>query len=102
MKQIINGKMYNTETAKEVGSYSNYGSWRDFNHYEETLYKKKTGEFFLCGIGGAMTKYAVSEGVNWWSGGSQIIPLTFGEAKTWAEEHLDADEYIEIFGEVKE
>ena len=102
MKQIINGRMYNTETAKEVGSYSNYGGWRDFNHYEESLYEKKTGEFFLCGTGGAMTEYAVSVGVNCWSGGSKIIPLTLEEAKVWAEKNLDADEYIEIFGEVEE
>lgn len=102
MKQIINGRMYNTETAKEVGNYSSYGGWRDFSHYEESLYKKKTGEFFLYGEGGPMTEYAVPEGLNCWSGGSKIIPLTLDEAKTWAEKNLDADEYIEIFGEVEE
>lgn len=102
MKKIINGKMYNTETAKELGSWANSGGWRDFSHMEETLYQKRTGEFFLYGEGGPMTKYAVSSGQNTWSGGSKIIPLTWDSAKEWAEKHLDADEYEAIFGEISE
>lgn len=102
MKKIINGKVYDTKKAKEMGSYANYGSWRDFNHLEETLYKKKTGEFFLFGEGGPATRYAEPEGQNSWSGGSRIMPMTYDEAKAWAEKHLDAEEYEEIFGEIVE
>lgn len=102
MKKIINGKVYDTEKAKQVASYSNAGSWRDFQHYEETLYLKKTGEYFLFGEGGPMTRYARSEGQNSWTGGERIEPLTYAAAKEWAEEHLDGDEYEAIFGEVVE
>lgn len=102
MKKIINGKKYDTETASKAGSWSNGGGWRDFSHFEEILYRKKTGEFFLYGEGGPMTKYAVSTGQNSWSGGERIIPLTYENARKWAEEHLDGDEYEEIFGEVTE
>ena len=102
MKKIINGKVYDTETAKEVGSWCNAGSWRDFNHMEETLYKKKTGEFFIYGEGGPMTKYAQSIGQNEWSGGERIMPMSFSEAQKWAEDHLDGEEYEAIFGEVAE
>lgn len=102
MKKIIGGKVYDTETAKEMGTYANYGSWRDFNHIEETLYKKKTGEFFLYGEGGPATRYAEPEGQNSWSGGSRIMPMTYDEAREWAEKHLDADEYEEIFGTIEE
>lgn len=49
-----------------------------------------------------MTKYAVAEGSNSWRGGSRIMPLSFQEARKWAEEHLSADEYEAIFGEVAE
>ena len=101
MKKIIDGKMYNTETAKELNYWSNNLGPRDFSHMTETLYRKKTGEFFLHGEGGARTKYAESCGHGWTSG-EQIVPLTFAEAKEWAEENLDADEYEEIFGEVPE
>lgn len=46
MKKIINGKMYNTETAEKLTSWEHsYRSQVDW--YEEMLYKKKTGEYFL-------------------------------------------------------
>jgi len=93
MKRIINGKRYDSETARLVGKFSNPGSGRDFQHYVESLYQKRTGEYFLYGIGGPMTQYAVSTGQNSWSGGSKIIPFTADEARDWAEEHLTADEY---------
>jgi len=102
MKKIINGKVYDTDTAKELGSWANGGTWRDFSHMEETLYRKKTGEFFLHGEGGPMSRYAEAQGQNSWSGGSRIMPMTFTEAREWAEEHLDGDEYEAIFGAVAE
>lgn len=103
MKKIINGKLYNTDTAKALGSYDNGLGDGDFYHFNETLYLKKTGEFFLYGFGGPMTYYAESIGDgNWRSGGEKIFPQTEAEAKKWVEDHLDADTYIEIFGEVEE
>lgn len=102
MKKIINGKVYDTSTAKELGSWSNMADYGNFSQFSETLYRKKTGEFFLHGEGGPMTKYAVAEGSNSWRGGSRIMPMSFSEAKEWAEEHLDGDEFESIFGAVAE
>lgn len=102
MKKIINGKMYNTETAKKVGEWWNGYSTRDFHYCEETLYQKKTGEFFLYGEGGALSPYTKSCGQNCWSGAEEIIPMRESEAREWAEEKLSADTYIEIFEEVAE
>ena len=48
MKKIINGRKYDTETAKEIGYWSNGYPCSDFNHCEETLYLKKTGEYLHC------------------------------------------------------
>lgn len=102
MKKIINGKMYDTDTAKRVGSIFHGDGLRDFRHYEETLYKKRTGEYFLHGEGGPMSRYAESVGQNQWSGGEKIIPLDYKAATEWAEENMDADDYQEEFGEVSE
>lgn len=96
MKKIINGKRYDTKTATEIGGYDNGYSSRDFNWYTEILYQKKTGEYFLSGRGGRMTKYAVSHG-NETTGGEEITRLSAEDARTWAEEHLDADEYENLF-----
>ena len=101
MKKIINGKQYNTETAKMVGYYW-YGANNDFRHFEETLYRKKTGEFFMKGEGGPASRYTKSLGNNSWTGSKELIPLSIEEAKEWAEKHLEADEYEAIFGIVEE
>ena len=102
MKKIINGKAYDTTTAKEMAMYSSPGSSRDFNHYTETLYLKKTGEYFLHGVGGPATRYAETIGQNQWSGGERVIPMSYQAAREWAEKHLDGDEYEAIFGAVVE
>jgi hypothetical protein len=101
MKKIIEGKLYNTETAKKVAEYNNGYYPNDFNFMNEELYQKKTGEFFLYGEGGALSKYATSSG-NSSGWGWQIIPMTENKAMQWVEKHADADSYIEIFGEPKE
>ncbi|MBQ1195338.1 MAG: hypothetical protein IIX44_03760 [Clostridia bacterium] len=100
MKMIINGKKYDTETATAVGMWDNerYG---DFTHCREELHRKRTGEYFLYGQGGPMSKYSRSNG-NTTSGADDIIPLTEAEARAWAEKKLSADEYEKIFGEVEE
>lgn len=102
MKKIINGKMYNTETAKFLGSYHGGGNQRNFNYFEENLYIKKTGEYFIEGWGNANSKYREYYDDNNWGGGEEIIPLTEAEAEEWVMKHLTADEFEEIFGEVEE
>lgn len=102
MKKIIKGKVYDTETAKKVGEYEPIPNTSDFHWYCETLYQKKTGEFFLHGEGNAASMYSKSCGQNEWCGGEKIFQLTFAEAQKWAEERLDGDEYCEIFGEPDE
>ncbi len=101
MKKIINGKRYDTDTATLMGS-AGYRYPSDLGYWEEKLYRKKTGEFFLYGEGGALSKYSRSFGQNEWSGGDEIRPLSPKEAQEWAENYLDADEYEAIFGEIEE
>ena len=101
MKKIINGKRYDTETATLVTEWeSGYPS--DLGYVCEELYKKRTGEYFIFGHGGAASKYATSAGNNSWSGGSAIIPLSYDAARQWAEGHMSADAYEAEFGEVAE
>ena len=103
MKKIINGKSYDTTTAKAIGSeWESTVYVTDFDYFCEQLYRKKTGEYFLHGQGNAASKYSKSEGNNSWTGGSAIIPLTYDAAREWAEKHLNADEYESEFGVVDE
>lgn len=102
MNKIIGGKKYDTETAKYLANWANGYAHNDPHYVAESLYRKRTGEFFLYGEGGAMTKYAETIADNLPDEGEQIIPLTDDEAKDWAESHLDDDEYKKICELVEE
>ena len=101
MKKVINRKVYDTTKATQVGWWCNDLDQTDFNYVEETLYRKRTGEYFLFGLGGGLTQYA-----EFYNGAStkgvKIVPLTFEEAREWAEKNLSGDDYIDEFGESKE
>ena len=101
MKKIINGKMYNTDTAVKIAEGS-FGYPGNFDYFKEALFRKKTGEYFLAGQGGAASKYAEMCDIQTWGPDKKITPLTEDEAKAWGERALDADEYEAIFGEVAE
>ena len=99
MKQIINGKMYNTETACEIMTNDFFDEWKSSAHICETLYKKENGEFFLCrdmfGDGDAIDEY-------YWVLKHRMEPLTEERAKMWVEKYGEVETYIALFGEPEE
>ncbi len=71
MKQIINRKLYNTETSMSLASIKN----------SAVLYETKKGNFFL---------YHIEPNEDNW-----IEPLSHEEAKSWYEKlapHMDCEE----------
>jgi len=102
MKKIIDGKKYDTETAVEVGYYSNDLPKSNFRWCKETLYRKRNGEFFLYGEGGGLSLYAHHLPNGSYCEGEKIVPISDAEAKRWCEQHLSYEEYVELFGEPEE
>lgn len=102
MRKIINGKMYNTESAKMVAEHWNGLPSNDFKYVSEELYRKRNGEFFLYGKGGPLTDYSVRLNDNCWHGGEDIVPMTVESAKQWLENTDNTEAYIDIFGEPEE
>lgn len=102
MRKIINSKSYDTEKARKAGAWESSYAYNDFHWYGESLYQKRTGEYFLYGEGNAASPYSRAIDTNSWSGGEDIKPLTVEEARLWAEKHLSADAYEQEFGEVAE
>lgn len=98
MKKVIEGKLYNTDTAVLLGKYANDYSKTEFGYVRESLYRTKSRAYFIHGEGGSLTKYALSCGNNTWCGGEKIIPMTREAAREWAEEKLSVSEYEKIFG----
>jgi hypothetical protein len=101
MKQVIDGKMYNTDTAEEIGSWSNNLGYGDFRSCSETLYRTEKGNYFVHGKGGAMSKYAESCGDSIGSG-SEIIPMDRAEAFEWAQQHCGDEDVMEHFNDMIE
>lgn len=96
MKKVINGKVYNTETATLVAEWSNHYFPRDFHYCEEELYLTKKGNWFIAGQGGALSKYAQPCG-NGSCGGEGIEPISEAVAKVWLEHNdciLALEEYF--------
>lgn len=91
MKQIIDGKVFNTETSIKIAAWDNGLSNRDFSSLSESLYKTKKGAFFLYAEGGASTYCAVKLG-NSRTGGVKFVSFSKQDAIEWAEQRsIDPD-----------
>ena len=84
MKKVISGKVYDTDTAKAISRRIDRGSVSDV-YYGQTLYRKRTGEYFIHREG--------YRGIT-----DAIEPLSYDDARQWAKEYLDAGEYEAEFG----
>lgn len=101
MKKIINGKVYDTDTAQLIAE-AHHDNIRDAygTTTKQWLYRKRTGEFFLHVEGVSYTLHNM-----WQTGfrpGRGIYPLTFEEARKFVEAELSAEKWIKIFGEPDE
>ena len=96
-EQIINGKFYSTDTAIPLAGFCTSFRRNDPRQYEEILYRKTNGEFFLFGQGGSMSKYANCSG-RIRTGDSRITPLSPAEARTWCKNNCAPRAYELIFG----
>jgi hypothetical protein len=98
MKRVIEGKLYNTDTAQRIASAESSYSPGDFAYWEETLYRTPRGAWFVHGEGGAMSRWSEPVGNNARGGGSGILPMSDAEAREWCEENgIDADVIAEHF-----
>ena len=91
MKKIINKKVYDTETAKEIATndYSDVSN-RLNNGRSNTLYQTKKGNYFL------LTETC------WQGEHDNIEPLSKNEAvEEWEHFHNQCTEFEEAFPDVK-
>lgn len=77
MRVKIGTRVYDTETSTKLGHQS-VGVFGQADGFEETLYRKTTGEYFLACKGGPESQYPVAE----------LVPLSDQDAKEWAERVL--------------
>lgn len=88
IKKIINGKMYDTTKASELAYFWNGKSLDDYDYRYEGLFEKENGERFF-----------VHQGWN----EVRIKPeVTDKQVREWADQWLDTEDYIKLFGEPSE
>lgn len=100
MKKVIDGKIYNTETAEEIATYQTPGGrlGDDFEVVRETLYQTKKGAYFLYGRGFAEGWGSPVPGGGTGMGGD-LRALSHTQALAWAERReIDADTIAAQFG----
>ena len=95
MKKTINGRKYDSDTAKAVAEFSN--DIGEFTEVIETLHQKRGGEFFLHCMGGPNTIYGEPRGENWRGYGQSIRPMTAAEAEEWEKSRSEAIGNFERF-----
>lgn len=98
MKKVINGKVYDTNTATQI-AYWESGSKTSPSWYEEMLFRKRNGELFIFGHGYAASPYAQRYPDGNLGAGSVIRPVSWEDAKLWAEDKLDDVDFDKLFGE---
>lgn len=98
MKKVINGRVYDTDTARLVCEWDNGEMPSGLAYVYHGLYRKKTGEFFLHICGGAASNWAKpteTGGTRW---AEHVVLATYDEARALVEAHGTADEYEALFG----
>lgn len=95
MKKIIKDKVYDTSTAGYIGEYSRLETDSRY-WFKEELYKKRTGEYFIYGVGLSASTYDELSDVSG-QGSEKITPISFENAKLWGKMHLDAEVYEREF-----
>jgi len=99
MKAIIEGKRYNTETAKPLFDCRANVGRSEFSWWAGTVYRTPRGAYFLAGEGHAASRFAESLGNSSYGSGAGIQPLTVREASELAEQHADTDTIERYFGD---
>lgn len=99
MRQVIDGKAYNTDTATRLHEWDNGREYRDFRFRSKTLYRTPKGAYFLVHEGGAMTDMAKQVESNSWSGSSSIEVISLHDTLRFLESHDGSDVILREFAD---
>ena len=97
MRQVIDGKIYDTETATLLHGWDNGNSHGDFKYRSKDLYRTPRGRYFLHHVGGAMTDMAVSVGNNSYGGSETLEVIDRETAMRFLESHGGSNVLIREF-----
>ncbi len=85
MKRVIDGKIYDTQTATHLCRLPCHYYPGDFHYHETSLYRTRKGSYFLSGKGGPLSMWAQPEGNTGYSGGEGLNAIDRETAREYAE-----------------
>ena len=90
MKKIINGRVYNTDTAALIGTWNDSDGKEDVGSTHEylSLYYKHNHEFFIH------RQVVIQEDGKMLE---HVFPVTYAEAESFAKTKLKPEEYLAVF-----
>ena len=97
MKKVIDGKLYNTDTADLIAEDDNGRPDNDVHHFRQELYKTKKGAWFVFREGGAMSAMQKRAGSNNFTGSEDIEALAEDEAFELLQDWNDISALEEYF-----
>ena len=92
MIKIIDGKRYNTDTAKLIFSHENGRNQSDFDYISRDLYLTKNKAWFIHHFGGAHTYMGVPVGSNGIGSSQSIEPIESDDAFYFLQAQSDESE----------
>jgi hypothetical protein len=92
MRNIINRKVYDTETAEWIYDTSNGSGVNDFGFERSALYRTTRGAWFLAGNGGPSSRFSRTLSDRSRIEGSGCIPLNPADAVAELERHNATEE----------
>jgi hypothetical protein len=101
MRKIIDGKIYDTNTAQKLCDIGNDEGQSQFTYDWTYLYRSPKGAFFIAGEGGPRSRWGerTSHGIG---GGEGLKLVTEAEARELFELHGDPDLYEQVFGALEQ
>lgn len=104
LRRVIDGKIYDTDTATWLCTVRLGGTRSDFGWEVSSLYKTPRGNFFKAGKGGPASAYRCPGDTGGWTPGFGIIPIAREDALEFYQRHFpDSPKSIEKhFGDMLE
>jgi hypothetical protein len=85
MKQVIDGKSYDTSNADEICDVPSSGAPGDLGWHDTTLYRTAKGQFFIAGKGGPRSMWAEAAGQTTSRSGSGLRAVADEQARHFME-----------------
>lgn len=98
MREVRNGKLYDTDTATLVAAWANGDDASNFDHCREELYISPGGNWFIEGWGGARSRYGERYSDGSYGSGGRIRPITAERAMRWLEKRQETEALMAYFG----